>query len=369
MKILVLIESPAPSRYWEAAIPLLREKGIATSFATIREKGELSSVLESRNVPVYSFGARSSRDYPFVAWHLARLVRKEQFQIVHACESIAASISGVSAFFSRTGIRLFHRQHNICPQRTKFFHNLANWTSDFMMTCSESTKRYAAEVDGFDESKISVAYNGINPLRKVMPTETEKIRLEFGIPENAKIISLVARLREEKGHLTLFKAAEIVAKALPEPLHIVVTGSGYYEDVLRQAAQELKHVTVHFSGNQDDIAPWFTIGDIVSMPSYIEPFGIVATEAMSCGKPLIASGVDGLLEVVEDGVSGILVPPRNESALASAIERVFSSPDIANRLAQNGRRRVCEKFSMNTMVDGWVNCYLNVVRQSSSTPR
>ncbi|CAN5583187.1 N/A [soil metagenome] len=366
MKVLVLIEHGAPSRYWEAALPLLRSKGIDASFATVRDLGPLSSALEERDVPVTSFDAVTSRDYPAAAWRLSKFLSAEKFDIVHACESIPASISGVSSYLGRNAVRLFHRQHNACPQRTRLFHNLANKTSDFMMTCSASTKDYAAEVDGFDREKISVAYNGINELRAVMDDDLGEIRKDLGISGGSKVISIVGRLDLEKGHPTLFKAAENVAASLNEDLHIVVAGRGSQEENLRELAASLKRVTVHFTGFHDDVAPWFLVGDIIVMPSTSEPFGLVAAEAMSSGRPLIACGVDGLLEVVEDEVSGLLVPPDDDESLARAMLRVFQSTELATRLVTGGQKRVRDSFSMESMVDGWIACYSSILERSKN---
>jgi len=363
MKVLILTEPSIPNKYWEAALPLLRVKGIDAHFATVRRAAPLRAELEANGVPVMAFAAKSSVDYPMVTLNLARFVRKEAFDIVHASESIPAAISGISSFIARAPIRLFHRHHNSCAEGTKLFYNIANRTSDFMMTVSSSTKAFAHKVDGFDEDKIQVAYNGIEQLRKVESDEVRKLRNDLGISENARVISIVARLTSEKGHMTLFEAARIAADSLAEPLHIVVTGSGYYEAELRQAASQYSAFIVHFVGHREDIAPWYVLGDIVAVPSYSEPFGLVAAEAMSCKKPLIASGVDGLLEVVEDGVSGILVPPKNDKALADAILKVLKSSELANRLIENGQKRVREKFTTEKMVDGWINCYSNAVKE------
>jgi glycosyltransferase involved in cell wall biosynthesis len=200
-------------------------------------------------------------------------------------------------------------------------------------------------------------------MRQVSADELKSIRRDLGITDGAKVISIVARLRTEKGHRTLFKAAEIVAASLSEPIHIVVAGSGYEEEPLKEIARSLNEVQVHFVGHHEDIAPWFSVGDIVVMPSYTEPFGLVAAEAMSCEKPLIASGVDGLLEVIENGVSGILVPPNNERALSEALLKVFDSPELAEQLGNNARKRVRAKFSMETMVNGWIDCYRYVLNK------
>jgi len=357
MKVLILIEVAAPSRYWSAAIPLLRDKGIDVQLAVLRSPGPLTEELTAKGIKAVTFGAKTSRNYIGAAIELAMLTRRERIDIVHASESIPATVSGFSRFFGGKGVRLFHRHHTVCPENSKFFNGYANRTADLVMACSKAAMDHAIRFDGVDADRACVAYNGIVPLSSVGSEEVVELKNSLGISANEKVISIVGRLREEKGHLTLFEAAELVAERLGRPVHVVVTGSGYYEDVLKAAAAKLENVKVHFSGHREEIGPWFAIGNLVAVPSYIEPFGLVAAEAMSLGLPVIASDVGGLAEIVEDGISGILAPPKNANALAAAIENVLNDPELACELGENGRRRVLEKFTMEKMVDRWIECY------------
>ena len=369
MKVLVFIERSAPSRYWAAALPLLREKGVAASFASVRSAGPLNDALREAAVPETSFGAVTAKDYPAVTVALARMVRSERFDVIHACEAIPAALSGMSALLARPGVRLYHRQHNGCAQSTRLFHDLANRSSDVTMACSRATRAYACEVEGVEEARTMVAYNGVEPLREVQEDVRSGIRAELGIPPNAKVISIVARLSVEKGHLTLFDAARIVSRRTQGPLHVVVAGSGPYEGPLREAASRLVGPVVHFVGHQADVAPWMAVGDVFAAPSQVEAFGLAAAEAMSLGRPVVASAVGGLPEVVEDGVSGLLVPSGDPEAFASAVLRVFDSPELAAELGRNARARVQERFTLDAMVDGWIDCYRAVLGEGIRSDR
>jgi glycosyltransferase involved in cell wall biosynthesis len=357
VKVLVFIESTMTSRFWEAAVPLLRERGIDVWFASLRKRGPLSDELERRGIAVHTLGAETSRDYPLAAWRLRRLVQQERFDIVHACEWIPAAVSGVALSLLKKPLRVFHRQHIAPPDKNRIFHDLANRTSHVTMACSLATKTFAHESDGFAAERIYVAYNGIVPMRAVAQAEVDAVRQQLQIPADAGVISMVARLRREKGHATLFEAADRVARASKKPLHVVVTGSGVDQAAIEQAARSYETFTTHFTGHQEDVALWFSVGDVVAMPSEIEAFGIAAVEAMSCGKALIASAVGGLVEVIEDGVSGILVPPRDPEGLGEAIARVLTNPPFARELGDHARERAHRLFSMEAMVDGWIETY------------
>lgn len=336
---------------------MLSEKGVEVHFITLRSPGPLSEALCSRNVQVGSLNANRSIVYWSAAVQLASKIRQGHYDVVHACESIPASIAAITRYLAPGPKFIFHRHHNANPQKTRVYHELANRLSDRLMTCSAFTKDHAIRVDGIPKDRIKVAYNGIIPLRDVQPAEIREIRGKLGIPPNAKVISIVARLSEEKGHLTLIKAAEITARSIPEPVHLVITGDGHFESEIRKSAEKAVNITVHFTGRQDDVAPWFAVGDVIAMPSYTEAFGLSAVEAMSSGRPLVASGVGGLLEVVEDRVSGLLVPPKDPGALSEAIFRLLNSNDLSRSLAEGGRKRVTERFTLEKMVDGWIDCY------------
>jgi glycosyltransferase involved in cell wall biosynthesis len=172
---------------------------------------------------------------------------------------------------------------------------------------------------------------------------------------------VIAHLRPEKGHRTLLEAMPAVGNAFAAPPHLVVVGSGSEERALKERARTIRDTMVHFVGHQDDVAPWFALADVVAMPSYREPFGISAIEAMAGSRPLVASRVDGLIEVVEDGVSGLLVHPRDAGELASGLLRLLQHPDLAATIAANGYRRFRECFTIDGMVQMWRKCYEELV--------
>jgi glycosyltransferase involved in cell wall biosynthesis len=364
MKVLVVVEQSVPSRYWEASLPLLRENGVDAALATVRCSGELHSNLKNQGIPTFALDAETGRDYLSAAGRLSHLVRAQTFDVIHACESIPAFVTGVSAFWGHPARRIFNRQHNVASGKQRLLSFLGSQMSHLVMPVSRSSGEAAQKYDWVKAEKIKVAYSGIKEMRAVTDDEINQIRSELGIPQNGKVISMVAHLREEKGHLTLFEAGEIVASKTDSPLHVVLAGTGDFEPRLRQAAAESANVTTHFVGHQTDVALWFSVGDVVAMPSHHEAFGLSAVEAMSCGRPLVASNVGGLAEIVENGKSGILFEPEDSEELADELLRVLASPELAANLGENARKRVHENFTMETMVQGWIDCYESVLRSA-----
>jgi len=143
--------------------------------------------------------------------------------------------------------------------------------------------------------------------------------------------------------------------------HLLVVGSGPDEEKLKQQGSTIRDAVIHWIGHVEDVAPWYHVSDVYVSPSYTETFGLVNVEAMACGVPVVASAIQGLLEVVEDGVSGLLVPRRDPQALAEAVLRVLTDADLRARLIENGFQRYRRMFTMESMVNSWIAAYSRVL--------
>jgi len=357
MKVLVFAEGNHSTSYWESSLPLLSKRGKSVVFVSLRQRGDVHLNLESRGIRTFALDSISFKDYWDCAQKLATIVNDEGIEVVHACEAIPAFVTGLSAFRGNKAKRIFNRQHNIVHGKQRVLSFLASHMSDLIMPVSRSSGEAAQKYDFVRKSKIFVAYSGIESMREVSEMEIVDLRHRLGIGRAAKVVSMVARLREEKGHRTLFDACKIVASRLECPLHVVLAGDGPDKMQLMEAASRYDNFDTHFVGSQSDVALWFSVGDVVAMPSYHEAFGLSAVEAMSCCRPLVASNVGGLAEIVENEISGILVEPRNEKDLAKAILKILSSNDIAAELGRMARVRVSRRFSVDRMVDSWIQCY------------
>ena len=360
MKVLILTESADRSRYWEAALPILRSRNIDAWFAALRTSGAIMPVLEKKGIPTLAFGAESSSNYPSTFWRLVKLLKAEKFDVVHASEAIQSTIAGMACLFVNTKC-VFHYHHTYVTGMQSRYSFTGSKLSDVVMAVSRSSQQATIKNDGTPVRKTFVAYNGIDPLREVSEGENRELRRRLNVPDSAKLVTVVARLREEKGHRTLFDACRIATAAIREPLHLVVVGDGEERAKLVNESSKFVEFKTHFVGHQDDVAQYYSAADVVAMPSYFEPFGLVAVEAMVCGKALVASNVEGPAEIIENGISGILVPPKDAAALSDALVKVFDSPEWAREIGENARKRVLEKFTMETMVESWIDCYKSVL--------
>ena len=166
----------------------------------------------------------------------------------------------------------------------------------------------------------------------------------------SQLVGCVARLEAEKGHRTLLEAWPLVLRRVPDA-YLIVVGEGSLSGDLEALAAELgiSHRVV-FTGRRDDIPAVTAALDVAVLPSYREAQGLVVLEAMALARPIVASNVGGVPEMIEDGVSGLLVPPHDAVALADAISRLLLDHPLADMLARNGHDVVHDRFSVEFMV-------------------
>ncbi len=194
-------------------------------------------------------------------------------------------------------------------------------------------------------SKLEVVPNGI-PVARYTESPNAVLRAQLSQGSQLPIVLTVARLDDRhKGLSWLLKAAALIPKAM-----FVIVGEGPDREQLQKlaCASGVQH-RVTFLGFRQDIAELLSCCDLFVLPSLFEGLCLVILEAMAAGKPVVATDIDGIKEVITSGETGLLVPPANAVALAAAIQRLLDDPLLAARLARAGNARVTQEFSSNVM--------------------
>jgi glycosyltransferase involved in cell wall biosynthesis len=205
--------------------------------------------------------------------------------------------------------------------------------------------------EGRDTAPITLIHSGVDLERYDHQEPCCTLREEYGLPEDASIIGVVARLEPEKGHPTLLEAWPTVLRAVPAA-RLLVVGEGSRREALEVQARALGIAgPVVFTGRRDDIPAVTAALDIAVLPSYREAQGLTILEAMALSRPIVASNVGGIPEMVEDGVTGLLVPPHDSEALAAAIVRLLLDHPLADMLGRAGHDLVHDRFCIQLMVD------------------
>lgn len=235
--------------------------------------------------------------------------------------------------------------------------------------------RAKLEADGRVGPPVDVIYNGVDLKQYDHQEACCTLPEEYGFAPGSPMVGVVARLEPEKGHSTLLAAWPQVLERVPEA-RLLIIGEGSRREALEAQARELnllgeecsgdacvgtRHARpgarVVFTGLRDDIPAVTAALDVAVLPSYREAQGLVILEAMALSRPVVASRVGGIPEMIEDGVTGLLVPPRDPAALAAAITRLLLDHSFADTIARAGHDVAHERFCIEAMVTAIQNLY------------
>ncbi len=214
------------------------------------------------------------------------------------------------------------------------------------------------DVERVPEQKVVTVYNGAEPLPTPSSDSVAELRRELGVGDEA-VCLMMARLHEEKGHRVLFDALPGI---LPHvgPLVVLLAGDGPEREQLKlEVRQRGLDSVVKFLGQRHDIPKLISLSSLVLLPSLAESFGFAALEAMSLSRPVVAARTGGIPEVVEDGRTGLLVPPGDADGLAVALSRILKDREWAAALGEEGCRRA-SFFSVERMMQGYAAVYDSV---------
>jgi glycosyltransferase involved in cell wall biosynthesis len=217
---------------------------------------------------------------------------------------------------------------------------------DQIMTVSQAI-RAAAESHGRPRRPIAVVPNGADTA-VFHPRDAAETRARLGLPADEPIVTYVGKLVERKGVDTLVEAMGLLARRPAGAPLLVAAGIGEMRASLEARAAQLGlGERVRFVGKvaHDDVALWMAAGDVFVLPSLSEGLPTVVCEAMACARPVVATAVDGTPEIVRDGETGFLVPPREPQALADALARVLDDPPLAARFREAALEIALETYT------------------------
>jgi glycogen synthase len=210
-----------------------------------------------------------------------------------------------------------------------------------------------------DPARVVVIHNGIDPDRFRATERRDALeRREVRPP----YVLFVGRITDQKGIFHLLDAAG----RLPEGVQVVLCASApdtpEIAERLRRAVPAHPNVTwIDAMVPVQEVVQLYSHAAVFACPSVYEPFGLINLEAMACETPVVASAVGGILEVVEDGVTGLLVPPGEPEALAAALRRVLDNPELGRRMGRAGRRRVEERFAWASVAERTERVYAEAI--------
>lgn len=309
-------------------------------------------------MPVPLRGELTPREDMNCIRYLAAVIRQLNIPLVHVHGAKAGLVGRIAARLS--GVRgVIYTVHN-----SIFYEDWVAWKrwlltraevqlrflTTRIITVSEYLRRELIEREGIEKHRVVTVHNGID----ITPFHGDRavgmaVRRELGIPEDAPVVGTVARLAPQKGVTYLIKALARLRNYLPSVRGVVVGDGPLREDLEREASEYAVPVT--FTGYYADIPASLASFDVVAIPSVTEGLSLSVLEAMASARPVVAAAVGGLPEVILEGRTGLLVPPRDPEALSTALYRLLTRPAEAGRMGTAGRERVRQSFTLEKMVN------------------
>ena len=295
---------------------------------------------------------------------LRAILKRERYDVVHFHTSRAHSMAPLARSFGSTLV--VTRRMDYRPNRV-FAPYLFNRAVDGVVAISTGVADSLAAA-GVVRQRVTVVHSGADCERFRPPTSQERAdaRGALNISDNDFVISAVGALEQRKGHRYLIEAiGTLAASPMSSKVKCFIVGQGSIHKVLQgEIAVSRSLERIKLLGRVDDPREILWASDLFAMPSLKEGLGVAALEAMAGGLPVIASDVGGLREVVEDGRSGLVVPPANAGAIVSAIVRLAESAELRSQMGAAARARVVENYSIEKMAARTLALYRECVRKT-----
>lgn len=365
LSVLEIIESPSWTGAMSQTLDLctgLSRRGSRVTLVTTP-----GSILEARaceaGIDVVPMNLDSELN-PVVISKLVRLVLSRSVDVVHAHRAHAHSLGLITAAVTRRPFvisrRVAHRPKDNLGSRLKYTSRAVTR----IVAVSGAVKDVLVDY-GVDPARIAVVYDGTDPSTYRAGRDRARVRREFGVPDGAPLIGKVANFYQGwKGHDTFLAAARRVLDALPDARFILV-GKSTDSDTMRSwvAAAGLSERVI-LAGYRTDVPDVLAAIDVLAnCPRSREGLSVAILEALAAARPVVATRVGGIPEIVRDGETGLLVPPEDPEALAAAIVRMLSDSALASRLGAGGAKLVREHFTLDSMVEGNERVYREVLSE------
>jgi glycosyltransferase involved in cell wall biosynthesis/tRNA A-37 threonylcarbamoyl transferase component Bud32 len=349
-------------------LPKLNRPPFRVKLVCIRERGPLADELEDAGVAV-SVVHLPSRLHPRGLWALAKWMRDQKIDLLHSHmyrsnvpATIAARLGGIHHVVCQV--------HNIDTWETWRQRILDRWLLRWrttMLAVSKDVKRDIIRNLHCPEERITVLYNGIDIRKYGSVLPEPRLRGALNIPENYRVVVMLARLVEQKQHTKFLQVLEQIRRELP-PTRVLLVGEGKLQGALEhEVKQRGLHDMVLFTGHRNDIPQILALSDLSVLTSDKEGFSNAIIESLAAGVPVVATDVGGNSEAVVDGECGFIVAPDDLKGLARAITKLLVGDTLRHRMSEAARRRA-DLFSIDHMVQETHRLYLGILEKGVRTP-
>ncbi len=337
----------------------LPSTGVETGVVALTRRGQIADEIAAAGVPVQLVAGQPGPRDPAAFVRLVRLLQRERPDIVHTF-LIAASIYGRLAAFAAGVPLVLAAEQNVYerkPRRHALFERALAARTYRVVACCEVVGKFYQQQVGVAASKVAVIYNAVRFSAQPRPEDRAPARAALGLPDDALVLGTLGRLTEQKGQRVLLQAVASLAREHPNVV-LFLAGVGPLRERLEAEASRLGlSERVRFLGLRRDRETLYAAMDLFVLPSQWEGLSLALVEAMGAGRAVVATNVGGNPEVVEDGVSGLLVPGNDPDALTTALARLASDPSERAALGEAAASQARSRFSIERHVSDLAALY------------
>lgn len=357
IRILHVVDLPGPNPWLNGVADHHDRSRFEHLVATIGARNPLHDSLEQRGLRTFALDAPRRRQTARAALRLASILRRERVDIVQTHTVNPTTVGLIAAKLARTPLTILTRHHaDFTTIFDKPIHReidrLHALTADRVWAPSQYIRRCMLEYEHVPPERITVLAHGFDfelMRPRLDPARRRELRESLG-GDDKILIGTIARLNVEKGHEYLLRAVPAIVRAHPN-VRFLFAGAGPRRAELEQMIAELgigEHVRL--LGWRNDAWDVIEATDLMAHPSLSEPFGIVFVEAMALERAVVTTSRSAAPEIIDDGETGMIVPPRDSEALARAIGELVAQPERAHAMGIEARRRAVERFNFPKMM-------------------
>jgi glycosyltransferase involved in cell wall biosynthesis len=340
-------------RHVTTLMPNLDRSRFATAVVCLGDEGALFSDLVEAGTPATALH-RSKRQAVHAIVDLVRAMRTFKPDIVITRGYSAETLGRIASALARVphNVVWVHNHGDGTPRGTirRVVDRVLDRVTSAYFGVARAQSSYMIDELGCPPGKVRIIHNGVDP-EKFEVTRDRRAVSQYGISSSDKVVGIVAALRPEKDHHTFLRAACAIRAELPGVKFLIV-GDGPMRAAVERDVSELGLADcVTITGCRTDVRRLFQALDVVVLSSYsVECFPMALLEAMAAGRPAVCTAVGGVPEIVDEGVTGFLVPARDPKALAERLIEVLRDNVLAHRMGRAARARVEEEFNLREAI-------------------
>lgn len=324
---------------------------VVPPFSPLHQRAGEAGLALATLAPRWKYGDLSA------AMHLARELNDHRIDLVILMQSQDVHLAALASIAAPKLNLVFYQQMSSRHNKRGVFHTWIYSKLSLWISLTQGMKEDVLKFTRMPREKVKVVPLGAD-LHEFDPSryDSSNARALFGLPQEKNIIGVLGRLDPQKGQDTLLRAVPEVIRHHPDVLFVIAgdetTGEPGYKAFLQELCRTLAiEPYVKFLPFTEDVPRLMASLDIFTLPSFCETFGLVVVEAMAMGRPVIATNAGGVPEIVSNGKTGLLVEPRDASALARAIHRILSNASLRSSLAHSARQEALRNYSLDRCVN------------------